>query len=75
MSIFDKIQRAIGRALGRFAARKTSEQAQGMENEARGIVDSIKRLARANPAGLGVLVALSAVLIWLALRQREGNAV
>lgn len=71
MNILDKLKASIKAALARFAKRKTQEQAEGMEAEARGILASTKDLARRNPAGFALLVALGTGLLFLMLRSKR----
>jgi len=42
-----------------------------MEAEARGILASTKDLARSNPAGFALLVALATALLFLTLRSKR----
>ena len=71
MSILDQIKAAIARALGRFAKNKAEHQAQGMTEEARGIVSGAREMARQNPLGFATLAALGVGLVWLSLRRRH----
>ncbi len=75
MYILDEIKARIKAALARFAKRKTQEQAEGMAQEARGIVASTQDLARRNPLGLAFLVFLGAGFVFLALRSGQRNRV
>lgn len=70
MNILDTIKAKLKAALARFAQRKAGEQAEGMEQEARGIVAGVQDLAKRNPAGFAILVALGVGVLYLALRQR-----
>ncbi|RYF46420.1 MAG: hypothetical protein EOO38_14165 [Cytophagaceae bacterium] len=71
MSILDQLKARLKAAIARFAARKTKEQAEGMADEARGIVASTQDMARQNPLGLAALVGLGALLLWLMVSRRE----
>jgi hypothetical protein len=71
MSIFDQIKTAVLRALGRFARNKAEHQAQGMTQEARGIVAGTQDFARSNPLGFGILAVLGVATLWLAVRRKS----
>lgn len=71
MNIFDKIKARIKAALARFAKRKAEQQAEGMTEEARGIVESTKDLAQRNPLGLALLVVLGVGLLFLTMRSKR----
>ena len=71
MNLIDQLKARLKQALARFAARKTEEQAEGMANEARGIVASTKDLARTNPLGFAALVGLGALLLWLMVSRKR----
>lgn len=76
MTILDQIKARIKAALARFAKRKAQQQAEGMEQEARGIVESIKDLAQRNPLGLALLGFLGVGLLLLTFRsKREADPV
>ena len=71
VNLIDQLKARLKQALARFAARKTEEQAEGMANEARGIVASTKDLAQRNPGGFAILVGLGALLLWLMVSRRQ----
>jgi hypothetical protein len=75
MSILDQLKAAILRVLGRFAKNQAEHQAQGMAREAEGIVARVQELARRNPLGLALLVALGAGLLWLSMRRTEKSEI
>lgn len=70
MSIFDQIKAAVLRALGRFAARKAENQADGMKREAQSFLSGAQDLARRNPLGFGALALLGAGVLWLSMRRK-----
>lgn len=70
MNFIDQLKARLKQALARFAVRKTQEQAEGMAQEAQGIVESTKDLARRNPLGLAALVGLGALLLWMMASRR-----
>jgi hypothetical protein len=74
MSILDQIKAAVLRMVGRFAKNQAEHQAQGMAREAQGIVERAQELARRNPLGFALLVALGAGLLWLAVRRKQTTA-
>lgn len=71
VNFIDQLKARLKQALTRFAARKTEEQAEGMAEEARGIVASTKDLARRNPVGFAALVGLGGLLLWLMVSRKR----
>lgn len=68
---FDSLKARIKAGLARFAKRKAHDQAEGMKDEARGIVSNSLDFARREPLRAGAVALLAVVLGWLALRQKS----
>ena len=75
MSILDTIKQRIKAALAAFARRKAEDQAEGMTQEAQGIVAGAKDLARRNPVGFATLVLLFLGVIYLSIRTNSKTSV
>lgn len=67
--ILDSLKARLKAALARFAERKARQQAEGMKDEARGIVSNSLDFAQREPLRAATLALLALGLVWMILRR------